>query len=419
MHILEDLAFRGLIHQATDLQGLRGQLDNGAVKLYAGFDPTAESLHIGHLLPILTLRRFQQAGHVPFALVGGATGMIGDPTGRSEERPYNTQDTVELWTNRIRSQLSRFLDFDHPTLAARVFNNYDWFRSINVIEFLRDAGVRFTVNYMLAKETVQSRLPLGISFTEMSYMLLQAYDFRFLHQEHGCSLQIGGSDQWGNITAGLELISRTNGGEAFGLTMPLIMKSDGTKFGKTAGGAIWLDAAKTSPYRFYQFWLQTDDADVIRFIKYFTFLSKEEIEQLERAVRTAPEQRAAQSVLAREVTLLVHGEEALVGAIRVSEALFRGHVDTLTAAELADASHSIPTVQLADTSLNVIDLLVAAGAAPSKRQAREDVRHGAVTLNGSKVGDTNLLVTAEQALHRRYVLVKVGKKKYVMAELGR
>ncbi|TYP74507.1 tyrosyl-tRNA synthetase [Paenibacillus methanolicus] len=318
MHILDDLAFRGLVHQATDLEGLREQLNKGTVKLYAGFDPTAESLHIGHLLPVLTLRRFQQAGHVPFALVGGATGMIGDPTGRSEERPYNTHEMVEQWTNSIRGQLSRFLDFDHPERAARVFNNFDWFRSINVIEFLRDTGIRFTVNYMLAKETVQSRLPLGISFSEMSYMLLQAYDFRFLHERHGCSLQIGGSDQWGNITAGLELISRKDGGDAFGLTMPLIMKSDGTKFGKTAGGAIWLDPDKTSPFRFHQFWLQTDDADVIRFIKYFTFLSKEEIERLEQAVRTAPERREAQTMLAREVTLLVHGEEALSGAIQVS-----------------------------------------------------------------------------------------------------
>ncbi|MFB9328963.1 tyrosine--tRNA ligase [Paenibacillus aurantiacus] len=418
MHILDDLAFRGLVHQATDLEGLREQLNTGTVKLYAGFDPTAESLHIGHLLPVLTLRRFQQAGHVPFALVGGATGMIGDPTGRSEERPYNTQDTVEQWTSSIRSQLSRFLDFDHPERAARVFNNYDWFRSMNVIEFLRDTGIRFTVNYMLAKETVQSRLPLGISFTEMSYMLLQAYDFRFLHQEYGCSLQIGGSDQWGNITAGLELISRTDGGEAFGLTMPLIMKSDGTKFGKTAGGAIWLDPAKTSPYQFYQFWLQTDDADVIRFLKYFTFLSKADIERLEQTVRSAPEQREAQSVLARELTLLVHGEEALAGAVRVSEALFRGNVDTLTSDDLADVARSIPTVQLAESSLNIVELLVAAGAASSKRQAREDVQSGAVALNGTKARDANQLVAAADALFGRYVLAKVGKKKYVMAVFG-
>ncbi|MBB3112471.1 tyrosyl-tRNA synthetase [Paenibacillus phyllosphaerae] len=418
MNILDDLAFRGLIHQTTDRDGLQTKLSSEAVKLYAGFDPTADSLHIGHLLPILTLRRFQQAGHIPFALVGGATGLIGDPTGRSEERPYNTGDTVDQWTRSIKSQLSRFLDFDHPERPARVFNNYDWFSSINVIDFLRDTGVRFTVNYMLAKETVQTRLPLGISFTEMSYMLLQAHDFRFLHQQYDCALQIGGSDQWGNITAGLELISRTGGGDAFGLTMPLIMKSDGTKFGKTAGGAVWLDPAKTSPYQFYQFWLQTDDADVTRFLKYFTFLSHEEIIRLEASVQTAPEKREAQGVLASEVTRLVHGEEALVGAVRVSEALFRGTVDTLSATDLADVAHSIPTVSLEESSMNVIDLLVTAGAASSKRQAREDVQNGAVTINGVKVLDATQLVNADNALHRQYALIKVGKKKYVMAVFG-
>lgn len=414
MKLLEDLQFRGLIHQCTDLEGLEQKLNEKSIQLYAGFDPTANSLHIGHLLPILTLKRFQMAGHSPFALVGGSTGLIGDPTGRSVERPVNNKETVESWTNSIKKQLSKFLEFDNVPNPARVFNNYDWFASINIIQFLRDCGSRFTVSYMLGKETVQTRLDKGVSFAEMSYMLLQAYDFYFLQKEYGCDLQIGGSDQWGNITAGLELIDKM-GHKAFGLTVPLIMKSDGTKFGKTAGGAVWLDPQLTSPYEFYHFWLNTDDADVIPFIKYFTFLSHAQIRELEQSVALHPEKRLAQRVLAEEMTTLVHGGAETEKCKEVSEILFREELHLLSLEGLKALSGVIPTVLVEEEELTIVDLLLKTGAVTSKRQAREDIQAGAVFMNGQKVTDPQT-AAGSQRLQNRYVLLRRGKKNYFLVE---
>lgn len=416
MNILQDLEYRGLIHQVTDREGLEKQLDAGPVVLYVGFDPTADSLHIGSLLPILTLKRFQRAGHIPIALVGGGTGLIGDPSGRTSERSLNPRDIVEQWTESIKAQLSRFLDFDGVSNPARIVNNYDWLAPLNVIEFLRDIGKNFTLNYMLAKESVDSRLSKGISFTEFSYMILQAYDFMQLHKELNCTLQIGGSDQWGNITAGLELIGRTMGSQAYGLTLPLITKSDGTKFGKTAEGAIWLDAAKTTPYQFYQFWFNTDDRDVIRFLKYFTFLSPEEIALLEKEVAEHPEKREAQRVLAKEVTKLVHGEEAVNSSIRISRALFDGNLQELSAEEIEEAFQDVPSTTVEQADIGLIDLLIAVQAAPSRRQARQDIESGAVYVNGERTTDAGRTLTQADRLGGRYIVIRRGKKNYYLAK---
>lgn len=418
MNVLQDLEYRGLIYQATNREELEKKLESGAVTLYCGFDPTADSLHLGHLLPVLTLRRFQQAGHIPLALVGGGTGMIGDPSGRSTERSLNTSDVVDLWSQRIKEQLSRFLDFT-PERAnpAQIVNNYDWLGSLQVIDFLRDIGKNFTVNYMLAKDSVDSRIEHGISFTEFSYMILQSYDFMKLNETKDCSLQIGGSDQWGNITAGLDLIGRTTKKQAFGMTMPLITKSDGTKFGKTAGGAVWLDPAKTSPYQFYQFWINTDDNDVVKFLKYFTFLNPDEISRLEEEVQRQPEKREAQRVLASEMTKLVHGEEALASAMNITQALFSGNVQELSRAELEEAFKDVPSTAVEDAELGIVDLLVAAGAAPSKRQARQDVESGAVTVNGTKVTDLDAKVSGLGRIGGAHLIIRRGKKNYFLVRL--
>ncbi|WP_282941689.1 tyrosine--tRNA ligase [Paenibacillus sp. RC67] len=415
MDILKELQYRGLIQQLTDEEGLAKKLSEEPVVLYAGFDPTADSLHIGHLLPILCLKRFQMAGHLPIALVGGGTGLIGDPSGRSTERSLNTSDIVEEWTGKLRNQLSRFLDFETNVNPARMANNYDWLGSLNVITFLRDIGKNFSVNYMLAKDSVDSRLSNGISFTEFSYMILQAYDFYRMNTDINCSLQVGGSDQWGNITAGLELIGKSTGNKAFGLTMPLVTKSDGSKFGKTAGGAVWLDPDKTSPYQFYQFWINTHDNDVVKFLKYFTFLSYEEIARLEEQVNTSPEKREAQRVLAREVTELVHGEEAALSAIKISEVLFSGNVSILTGREIEDAFQDVPSSEISgDTAL--IDLLLSVNAAPSKRQARQDIESGAVSVNGTKVTDLEKVLQASDGLEGKYIVIRRGKKNYYLAK---
>ncbi|MCL6446383.1 MAG: tyrosine--tRNA ligase, partial [Alicyclobacillus sp.] len=385
MHLLDDLEFRGILNQVTNPDGLRERLSAGSITLYVGFDPTADSLHIGSLMPILTLRRFQLAGHHPIALVGGATGLIGDPSGRSTERTLNTLDTVQAWSDSIRRQLSRFLDFDSKTNPAVIVNNYDWTHHMDVITFLRDVGKHFSVNYMLAKESVESRLERGISFTEFSYMMLQAFDFLNLYQQRGCVLQIGGSDQWGNITAGIELIRKTLNEEAFGLTVPLVTKADGTKFGKTASGAVWLDAEKTSPYQFYQFWLNVDDRDVVKFLKYFTFLSHEEIQQLAGEVEANPGARAAQRALAQHVTRLVHGDAALARAERISQVLFSGRIQELSVDEIREGLQDVPSADFpSDAAPTLVDLLIAVGACSSKRQAREDITNGAVSINGER-----------------------------------
>ncbi|WP_172199772.1 tyrosine--tRNA ligase [Saccharibacillus qingshengii] len=417
--LLDDLEYRGLIYQVTHREELQKKLSTESVTLYNGFDPTADSLHIGHLLPVLTMRRFQQAGHRPIALVGGGTGMIGDPSGRSTERSLNTADTVAEWTLKLQNQLSRFLDFGEgdAKVPAKMVSNYDWLGPIGMIDFLRDVGKNFTVNYMLAKDSVDSRLQHGISFTEFSYMILQAYDFQRLFEDEGCTLQLGGSDQWGNITAGLDLIGKTGGEGAFGMTMPLVTKSDGKKFGKSESGAVWLDRSKTSAYAFYQFWINTDDADVIKFLKYFTFLSREEIGKLESEHLQAPEKRQAQRELARRVTTLVHGEDAVASAEKITAALFSGSFAELSESDLAEALADMPTTN-ADAASEplLIDLLVEAGAAPSKGQARKDIQSGAVSVNGEKRTSIETVIGREDRLHGKTLVLRRGKKNYFVVK---
>ncbi|MFK3958095.1 tyrosine--tRNA ligase [Guptibacillus hwajinpoensis] len=418
MHILEELEARGLLNQVTDREGLEKELSENRIALYSGFDPTADSLHIGHLLPVLALRRFQLAGHTPIALVGGATGLIGDPSGRSNERTLNSEDIVKEWTNKLQGQLARFLDFGTEANSAKAVNNYDWIGELNVIPFLRDVGKNFGLNYMLAKDSVTSRLEAGISFTEFTYMILQSYDFLQLYRKENCRLQIGGSDQWGNITAGLELIRKEEGSEesskAYGATFPLVTKSDGSKFGKSEGGAIWLDADKTSPYEFYQFWINTDDRDVVKFLNYFTFLSIEEIKEIESKHIEAPEKREAHRTLAEEVTKLVHGEEKLQQAINISEALFSGDIKQLTADEIRLGFKDVPSYHVEDNEKGLIDLLVEAGISSSKRQAREDVKNGAVYINGKRCQEMDKVISESDQIENQYVIIRRGKKKYFL-----
>ncbi|MED4837059.1 tyrosine--tRNA ligase [Priestia megaterium] len=417
MDILQDLEFRGLINQQTDEKGLSELLSKESVRLYCGFDPTADSLHIGHMLPVLILRRFQQAGHQPIALVGGGTGLIGDPSGKKAERTLNEKETVAMFSERIKGQLSRFLDFEEGENAAVIANNYDWIGSLDVITFLRDIGKNFGINYMMAKDSVQSRIESGISFTEFSYMILQSYDFLNLYQTYNCKLQIGGSDQWGNITAGLELIRKSEeDAKAFGLTVPLVTKADGTKFGKTEGGAIWLDPEKTSPYEFYQFWINTDDRDVIKYLKYFTFLSREEINELSASAKEAPEKREAQKALAAAMTTLVHGEEALEQAIRISQALFSGSISELTAEEIKQGFKDVPSYTHTGEDIGLIDLLVESKISPSKRQAREDISNGAIYLNGEREQDLQKTVGAEDRIEGQFTVIRRGKKKYTLIQ---
>ncbi len=413
--LLKDLQFRGLVNQVTDEEGLTELLEKEKINLYAGFDPTADSLHIGHLLPILTLKRFQLNGHHPIALVGGATGLIGDPSGKKAERTLNTTDIVQDWSDRIKGQLSRFLDFDAKENPAIIENNYNWIGSLDVISFLRDVGKNFGINYMLAKDSVKTRIESGISFTEFSYMILQSYDFLKLYQNNNCKLQIGGSDQWGNITSGLELIRKSEeNAKAYGLTIPLVTKADGTKFGKTEGGAIWLDAEKTSPYEFYQFWINTDDRDVIKYLKYFTFLSKQEIEQFEEEVKQAPEKRLAQKALAEEMTKLVHGEADLERAVKISAALFSGDIKQLTADEILEGFKDVPSTKVEEAEIGLIDLLIHAKISPSKRQAREDISNGAIYINGERVQDLEKIISTEDKIGGQFTVIRRGKKKYFL-----
>jgi len=355
------------------------------------------------------------AGHQPIALVGGATGLIGDPSGKKAERTLNAKETVENWVESIKGQLSRFLDFDSKENPATMANNYDWTGKMDVITFLRDVGKNFGLNYMLAKDTVQSRLETGISFTEFSYMILQSLDFLKLYETENCRLQIGGSDQWGNITAGLELIRKTHEeAKAFGLTVPLVTKADGTKFGKTEGNAVWLDPEKTTPYEFYQFWINTDDRDVVNYLKYFTFLSHEEIEELAKATAEQPEKRLAQKALAEDVTKLVHGEAALKQAIRISEALFSGNIKELNGAEIEQGFKDVPSFTNTEAEANLVDLLVAAKISPSKRQAREDIQNGAIYINGDRVTDVGYMLGDSDKIEGKFTIIRRGKKKYYL-----
>lgn len=413
MDILDDLKYRGLINQVTDEEGLREALKK-PVTFYCGFDPTASSLHAGNLLIIVIMMRLQKAGHHPIALVGGGTGMIGDPSGRSTERQLNTKEVVDGFSESLKTQLSRFLDFDYGT--ATYLNNSQWLGKLSTIEFLRDVGKHFPLNYMLSKESVQSRMEAGISFTEFSYMLLQSFDYLNLYENQGCTLEIGGSDQWGNITAGLELIRRKGHEKpAFGLTFPLITKSDGTKFGKSMGGAIWLDPEKTTPYEWYQFWINASDDDVVNYLKYFTFLSRDEIEVLADEVRNHPEERKAQKTLAREMTKLVHGENALTEAEKITDALFSGDVSQLTAAEIRQGFRAFPTFDAPSKEpVKLVDLIVEAGVAPSKRQAREDIGNGAIYVNGARRTQLDDVLTEQDRIDGRYIIIRRGKKKYTL-----
>lgn len=413
---LKELQWRGLINDCTDFEALDELVEKGNITLYCGFDPTADSLHIGHLLMILILKRFQLAGHKPLALVGGATGLIGDPSGRSVERPDSNPETVVKWSESIKGQLSQFLDFnDTQANGAEIVNNYDWTANVSMIDFLRDVGKYFNVNYILAKDLVCSRLDSGMTFTEFSYTILQGMDFKHLYETKKCVLQIGGSDQWGNITSGLELIRKQLGHEekAVGLTMPLVTKADGTKFGKTAGGAVWLDRKKTSPYELYQFLINTADADVVKFLKYFTFLTKEEIEAVEAEFNEAPHLRYGQKVLAREVVTLVHGGEAYEQALKITEALFSGNLVTLTAEEIEVGFKDVPSVELAE-DLNLVDALVFAKAASSKRESREFINNNSISINGEKVNDLEFMVAKENAIGGQFTVIRRGKKKYFL-----
>lgn len=418
MNIIKDLEARGLVQQTTDEDGLKKHLAEHIVTLYCGFDPTADSLHIGHLVPALMLKRFQLAGHRPIALIGGGTGMIGDPSGRSNERQLNDEETVNYFSKQLEQQLAKILDFEKGKNAAVARNNAEWLGSLSLIEFLRDTGKYFGVNYMLAKDSVQSRLENGISFTEFTYMILQSYDFMNLFEKENCTLQIGGSDQWGNITAGMELIRRTRTTEVkvFGLTVPLITKADGTKFGKTAGGAIWLDANKTSPYEFYQFWINTDDRDVIKFLKYFTFLSLEDIEGLAEELKVAPEKRIPHIRLAEEMTTLVHSEAALEQAKRISAALFSGEIKQLNGEEIKQGFKDVPTIAISKKEQNLIELLVEAKISSSKRQAREDIQNGAIYINGERQQDLNHQLTATDRIDDQFTIIRRGKKKYFLID---
>lgn len=416
MRLLEDLQWRGIVYQQTDEEGIKNSLNDQKISLYCGVDPTADSMHIGHLLPFLTLRRFQNEGHRPIVLVGGATGLIGDPSGKSEERKLQTLEMVQHNVSSIKKQLENIFDFESENGAIMV-NNYDWAGSMDIVTFLRDFGKHVGVNYMLAKDTISSRLETGISFTEFTYTILQAMDFYHLYKNHDCKMQIGGSDQWGNITTGLELIRKMmpEGAKAFGLTIPLVTKADGTKFGKTESGAIWLDPEKTTPYEFYQFWINTADADVIKYLKFFTFLTREAIEELEEAVAAEPHLRKAQKALAEEMTRLIHGEESLQQAIKISAALFSGDVKSLSAAEIKQGFKDVPSYEHnGKAEINIIDLLIDAKIAPSKRQAREDVTNGAVSINGERITDTAYTLSEADRIEGQFTIVRRGKKKYFM-----
>jgi tyrosyl-tRNA synthetase len=420
MNILDDLRWRGLLADCTDLDALSKRIADGPLTLYCGFDPTADSLHVGNLVPLLALRRFQLQGHHPIALAGGATGMVGDPSGKSAERNLQTPDQVAHNIASIRQQLTQFLDFNVATNPARLVNNHDWTAPVSILEFLRDVGKHITVNSMVAKDSVRSRMEdreSGISFTEFSYMLLQGFDFYHLRKTHHCELQIGATDQWGNITVGTELTRKKLGATVWGLVFPLLTKADGSKYGKTATGTVWLDPKRTSPYRFYQFFINTDDADVVKLLKTLTFLSPEEITALEAGMSANPGARAAQKALAREMTQLVHGADRLAGALKASEVLFGGSLDGLSAEDFLDVVAEAPNKavtrsQLAGTGTALIDLLVHSGLCPSRGQARKDIEGGGINVNNVRVAEAARLLHLGDVLFDRYILLRKGKRNY-------
>lgn len=410
--ILDELEWRDVIAQTTDADALRKALAEGPITVYAGFDPTAPSLHAGNLATLLILTRFQRAGHRPIGLVGGATGLIGDPSGRSAERTLNSSEIVAEWVARIRVQLERFLSFEEEPTGATLVSNLDWTAQMSAIDFLRDVGKHFPVNRMLARESVAARLGGdGLSYTEFSYQILQANDYLELYRRYGCTLQLGGSDQWGNITAGVDLIRRVEGAHTHALTGKLITKADGTKFGKSAGGAVWLDPALTSPYAFYQYWLNADDRDVVRFLKVFTFRTRDEIAQMEKAVVDRPAAREAQRTLAEDVTTLVHGPGELERVIAASRALFgQGSLQELDEGTLGAALAEVPRAEVAALGVPLVDLFAASGLVKSKSEARRAVNEGGAYLNNVKVTDEGYVPSVEDLLHGRFLVLRRGKR---------
>lgn len=416
MNIIDELTWRDAINQQTDEMGLRELVENNSISLYCGVDPTGGSMHIGHLIPFMMMKRFQLAGHKPFILIGGATGTIGDPSGRTSERTLQTLENVQKNVEGLSNQMKKLFGKD---ANVTIVNNYDWLSSLSLLDFLRSYGKDFNINTMLAKDIVASRLDKGISFTEFAYQILQSIDFLHLFRQHNVQLQIGGADQWGNITSGLDLIRKKEGFNAkvFGLTIPLMLKADGTKFGKTAGGAIWLDPKRTSPYEFYQFWLNQDDRDVIKYLKFFTFLDKEEIDCLEIKLKNEPEKREAQRRLAEEVTKFVHDEVALQEAQKITHALFSGDVKKLTVKEIEQGLENMPSLETTNEIKNVVDWLVDIKCEPSKRQAREDVKNGAISINGERIKDSSFSINPNSDFEGKYVIVRKGKRNYFLVKV--
>ncbi|MEI6390535.1 MAG: tyrosine--tRNA ligase [Verrucomicrobiota bacterium] len=422
MNILEELQWRGLLADCTDPQELAKRTSPGPITLYCGFDPTADSLHVGNLVPLLALRRFQVLGHRPIPLAGGATGSIGDPSGKSQERQLLTHEVLSANITKVKEQLCRLLDFDTPTNPARLLDNATWTAPVTFLEFLRDIGKHFSVNQMVAKESVRARMEdreAGISYTEFSYMLLQAFDFYVLCRDHNCELQIGGSDQWGNITAGIDLTRRKLGRPVFGLTLPLITNADGTKFGKTAAGAVWLDPRRTSVYKFYQYWIRTDDRDVIRYLKFFTFLCQDEIAAFDKQHTEDPGARAAHKALARAVTDLVHGPSATTEAIRASEILFGGELAGISEAIFNEIVGEVPTKEIAKAELDgagkpLVELLVLTGLCPSKGQARKDIEGGGAYVNNVREASILHSIATKDLLFGKHLLLRKGKRNYVV-----
>jgi len=412
--IIGDLESRALISMLAGGEELKSHLATGCRTVYCGFDPTAESLHIGNMVPLLALKRFQLAGHQPIALVGGATGMIGDPSFKDTERQLKTVEVVEEWVDRIKPQLSQFLDFDSGRNAAILANNLVWTKDFDVLRFLRDIGKHFSVNSMIQKESVKQRIERegeGISYTEFSYMILQSFDFSELNKRYGCTVQIGGSDQWGNITSGIDLTRRLNQQQVYGVTLPLITKSDGTKFGKTESGTIWMDSEKTSPYAFYQFWLNTADADVYKFLKYFTFLSADEIDEIEQSDKTSNSKPEGQGILAKEVTELLHGTAGREAAMRISEALFSGDIASLTAGDVAQLElDGLPYSEIRGSKVGIVEVLVEIKLAKSNKMAREFIGNNAVQVNGQSVDSADFKLSESNALQGKYFILKRGKK---------
>lgn len=420
MDIFKELNWRGIVKDYSN--DTPEHLSSNKVTAYIGFDPTAASLHVGSLLPIMCLARFQKFGHKPIAIVGGGTGMIGDPSGKTVERQLLTYEKIQENLQGIKKQLERFLDFGATDNSAEIINNADWLLPLTLMDFLRDVGKHFTTNYMRSKESVKRREEEGISFTEFSYMLLQGYDFYVLHEQYGCTLQMGGSDQWGNIIAGIDLIRKKIGKAVYGLTFPLVTSSTGVKFGKTESGTIWLDENLTSPYRFYQFWLNTSDADVIRYLKYFSWLDEDEIAQLEMHLRDEPEKRAAQQRLAEEITATVHGAEVLARAKFVSQILFGGEMRGISAEEIKDIFEDVPSTDFAletikNNATNIIDFLVANQITSSKGEAKRMISNGGIYLNNEKVLTDGLTLSIKHSIEGKYIVVRKGKKNYYLVNL--